>query len=62
MIVVVWVLMLYFPGGRDSGASAMVVDNIASREDCIALGNKMLISTGLAGAHCYQVRKIVPKA
>lgn len=59
MIVLVWVLT-FFPG---SGSSAVVIDNIASQEECVALGNKLLRDTDNFGsAHCYHVRKFAPKA
>ena len=67
--IVVWVLVMVF--SQDRAGGPMVIDNIASKENCVALagviGNRYQVTPGGsyedAHAHtplCVPVRKVVP--
>ena len=56
MIVKVFVLVLYMSGGRDGGPT--VIDNIATKEMCVALANELKTEVvRVRSAKCYPVAK-----
>lgn len=58
--IVVWVFIAYISGA--SGAGPMVVDNIATRENCEALAKVIEAERVATWTHtkCIAVRKIAP--
>jgi len=54
---IVWMLVLITPA---SERAPMVVDNIASKEDCLALRAATLRQFSAGDAVCYRVRRVRP--
>jgi hypothetical protein len=58
--MIVWVLVITLWGRSTGTVAPLVIDNIASSQDCVALGNviKARFPDNVGSSRCYSVRKI----
>jgi hypothetical protein len=55
----VWVLVFYMAGGSYNGGPA-VIDNIATKEECVRIQQIVLTAKRIDDARCIEVRKVRP--
>lgn len=53
----VWVLVFYMSGSSHNGGPA-VIDNIATREECVRIQHIVLRASRIEDARCIEIRKV----